>query len=96
MKVDATEHESTVKFVGKNTENQLPMSKTDSVVESTPNIDDGNSIIMESKTALEGNLIEWYIGDYLWAKITGSSFWPCIVSLEPDLGIYTKLLGMYC
>ena len=100
FKVDATESEQTAKFVWENTENQLPRSKKDSVFESTPHIDDSNSIIMENKKETakteEGKLIEWYIGDYLWAKMTGSSWWPCIVKLDPFLGIYTKILGMYC
>lgn len=33
---------------------------------------------------------DWLVGDLLWAKMTGHPWWPCMLSYDPSLGLYTR------
>ncbi|KAL3864307.1 hypothetical protein ACJMK2_005998 [Sinanodonta woodiana] len=35
----------------------------------------------------------WLVGDLVWSKVTGHPWWPCMVSYDPWLGIYTRIQG---
>lgn len=34
-----------------------------------------------------------YVGDIIWAKISGYPWWPCMVTLDPQTGKYSKVDG---
>lgn len=36
---------------------------------------------------------DYKVGDLIWAKLPGYPFWPCMVSIEPTTGIYSKISG---
>lgn len=36
---------------------------------------------------------DWLVGDLLWSKIPGHPWWPSMVSFDPILGIYTKVVN---
>ena len=39
---------------------------------------------------------KWLVGDLVWSKVTGHPWWPCMVSYDPILGVYTRLTGKLC
>ncbi|XP_067132924.1 LOW QUALITY PROTEIN: histone-lysine N-methyltransferase NSD2 [Centruroides vittatus] len=36
---------------------------------------------------------DWLVGDLLWSKIPGHPWWPSMISFDPILGIYTKVVN---
>ena len=36
---------------------------------------------------------KWLVGDMVWSKVSGHPWWPCMVSYDPLLGIYTRFKG---
>lgn len=34
---------------------------------------------------------EWMVGDLAWARVGNHPFWPCIVNIDPTLGIFTRI-----
>ena len=34
------------------------------------------------------------VGDLIWAKMVGFPWWPCLVSVDPDSGLYSKISGL--
>lgn len=36
---------------------------------------------------------EYRVGDIIWAKVPGYPWWPCMISIDPALGIYSKVSG---
>jgi hypothetical protein len=35
----------------------------------------------------------WLVGDLVWSKVSGHPWWPCMISYDPYLGIYTRIQG---
>jgi hypothetical protein len=38
---------------------------------------------------------DWAIGDLAWARVAGYPFWPCMITLDPQQGIFTKTSGKW-
>jgi hypothetical protein len=38
---------------------------------------------------------DWVIGDLAWARLSGYPFWPCMITLDPQEGIFTKTSGKW-
>src|SRR5699024_5376845 len=38
----------------------------------------------------EGDL---FCGDYVWAKMQGYPWWPCLITIDPETGNYSKISG---
>jgi hypothetical protein len=36
---------------------------------------------------------DWVIGDLAWARVSGYPFWPCMIALDPEQRIFTKMTG---
>ena len=36
---------------------------------------------------------EYAVGDLIWVKVSGYPFWPCMVSVDPITGVYSKISG---
>ncbi|XP_075224627.1 nuclear receptor binding SET domain protein isoform X2 [Lycorma delicatula] len=34
---------------------------------------------------------EWMVGDLAWARVGNHPFWPCIINIDPTLGIFTRI-----
>ena len=37
---------------------------------------------------------DYSVGDLIWAKVSGYPFWPCMVSVDPISGVYSKVSGI--
>ena len=37
----------------------------------------------------------WLVGDLVWSKVSGHPWWPCMVTYDPHLGIFTKIKSKY-
>ncbi|KAJ9585197.1 hypothetical protein L9F63_003000, partial [Diploptera punctata] len=35
---------------------------------------------------------DWVVGDLAWARVSGYPFWPCMIALDPEKGIFTKII----
>jgi hypothetical protein len=38
---------------------------------------------------------DYEVGDLIWAKVQGYPWWPCMVSIDPILGKYSKISGIF-
>lgn len=64
-------------------------TKTITVDDSFLVVDRGQLTIIPPK---EG---AYEVGDLIWSKMTGYPWWPCIVSIDPKTGIYSKISGTF-
>lgn len=57
---------------------------------------EGSDVILDRKilTTIPPQEGEFSVGDVIWSKVQGYPWWPCMVSVDPILGIYSKLSGM--
>jgi hypothetical protein len=39
---------------------------------------------------------DWVIGDLAWARVSGYPFWPCMIALDPQQRVFTKMTGECC
>lgn len=46
-------------------------------------------------TSIPDKLGDFEVGDMVWAKMSGFPWWPCMVSIDPNSGNYTKVAGKY-
>lgn len=37
--------------------------------------------------------VRWLVGDMVWSKVSGHPWWPCMLSYDPLLSIYTRMSG---
>jgi PWWP domain. len=35
---------------------------------------------------------DWRVGDLAWARVSGYPFWPCMIALDPEKGIFTRVI----
>ncbi|XP_074643736.1 histone-lysine N-methyltransferase NSD2-like isoform X2 [Tubulanus polymorphus] len=64
----------------------------DKPVITTPVITSDNSseVIVERPSNVVERPSKWLVGDLIWCKVTGHPWWPCMVSFDPNLAIYTQ------
>jgi hypothetical protein len=58
---------------------------------------------VSSSTIVDRNILtsippkegDYEVGDLIWAKVQGYPWWPCMVSIDPILGKYSKISGIF-
>ena len=53
--------------------------------------------IIETSVPKSENLpsCDWMVGDLAWARVSGYPFWPCMIALDPEKGIFTRIISKF-
>ncbi|XP_039261360.2 histone-lysine N-methyltransferase NSD2-like [Styela clava] len=51
------------------------------------------AVLVKEKLPPVERPINWFEGELVWSFVTGHPLWPCMVSIDPELGVHSKLMG---